>query len=472
MSLVFYDVETTGLERRFDQIVHFAAIYTDSSLNIKDSVEFRCRVMPQVIPSPKAMQVTGRCIDDLVNTSLPSHYEMVRDIRRTLQSWSPALFLGFNSLSFDEEFLRQAFYVSLYDPFLTNTQRNARADVLSLCRLTAGLEPDVLRQVVDDSGRKTLSLQSIAKSNGIALGRPHNAMADASATLGISKIVRDRAPRIWSQFLRFSRKDSVETFLNQEDAFVFSEMVENDHRTRVLMEIGSDARNKARRFCLDVCADLDVLKGMPEEGLLRISNGAKSPIVTIRTNAAPTLWALYEVDIPSLTPFEYEAEILDRARRARADGDLLDKLQRVAQSTVPEYKPSPHLEEQIYGNSFPSPFDQELMQRFHDASWKDRVALAKDFEDQKYRRLALRLIYFERPDLLTPSRRAVCRDALCKRLMVPPEANVPWRSIPAAQRNLKSLLINDLDDHEALGHLRFLDYLHERAGELAIGQRG
>ena len=140
MSFVIYDVETTGLTKRFDQIVQFAAVHTDSNLNVKDRIEIRCRLMPHVIPSPEAMHVTELRIEQLLDASLPSHYEMVTEVRRILQAWCPALFLGFNSVSFDEEFLRQAFYLCLYNPYLTNRQGNARADVLNLCRMTAPLD--------------------------------------------------------------------------------------------------------------------------------------------------------------------------------------------------------------------------------------------------------------------------------------------------------------------------------------------
>ena len=117
MSFVIYDVETTGLTKRFDQIVQFAAVLTDLDLNVKDRIEIGCRLMPHVIPSPEGdPQVTGLRIEQLLDASLPSHYEMVTEIRRNLESWSPTLFLGFNSLSFDEEFLRQAFYLCSLQP--------------------------------------------------------------------------------------------------------------------------------------------------------------------------------------------------------------------------------------------------------------------------------------------------------------------------------------------------------------------
>src|SRR5947209_5806574 len=98
MSLVFYDTETTGTDTFFDQILQFAAIRTDEALNEIDRFEIRCRVLPYVVPAPAAVRVNGVKVSQLTDSSLPSHYEMVRSIRERLLSWSPALFIGWNSI--------------------------------------------------------------------------------------------------------------------------------------------------------------------------------------------------------------------------------------------------------------------------------------------------------------------------------------------------------------------------------------
>jgi exodeoxyribonuclease I len=144
VSFVVYDVETTGFNKRFDQILQFGAIRADDDLVAIDRIELRSRLLPNVVPSPKALHITGVAFDDIISTTRPSHYQMVCEIQRTLQAWSPAMFLGFNSINFDEEFLRQAFYHGLHPIFLTNTNGNARADVLKLVRAVATLHPNVL----------------------------------------------------------------------------------------------------------------------------------------------------------------------------------------------------------------------------------------------------------------------------------------------------------------------------------------
>src|SRR5207244_927112 len=144
VSFVVYDVETTGLRKGFDQIFHFGAIKTDANLEEVGRFEIQSRLLPHIIPAPSALHLTGVCIDDLVSFQRPSHYEMVCQIHRALSGWCPSVFLGFNSIRFDEEFLRQAFYQCLHGPFLTNTNGSARADVLKLVRAVAALHPEVL----------------------------------------------------------------------------------------------------------------------------------------------------------------------------------------------------------------------------------------------------------------------------------------------------------------------------------------
>ena len=467
MSFVVYDVETTGLAKRFDQIVQFAAVHTDSALKITEEFHIRCRLMPHVIPSPEAMHVTGLRIEQLLDTSLPSHYAMVAEVRRILGSWCPTLFLGFNSLSFDEEFLRQAFYQCLYTPYLTNTQGNARADVLNLCRITAALRPKVIKPAIDENGRTVFKLKALAEANGITVPLSHDAMADVSTTLALCRIIRNDAPEIWSQFLRFSQKASVESFITEEDAFLISETIGNRHQTRIVTRIGGHSELAIRHYCLDVSADFDALRGMPEDELTSICKGNARPIVTVRTNAAPTLWALYDTTQEHLAPFNDETDILERVAKLREDRPFLERLRKAAQTAEPIYPPSPHVEEQLYDGGFPPPQDETLMQHFHQAPWEKRMGLARQLSDVRYRRLALRLIYLERPDLLTTEYLCAADDEVHKRLMAPLDATVPWRSILAAQRDIDTLLASGLEGDALANQLRYLEYLKERTDALA-----
>ncbi len=103
MAFVFYDTETTGSETFYDQILQFAAIKTDDSLNEVDRFEIRCRIQRHILPSPGALKVTGISLEQLSDPVLPSHFEMAASIHEKLTAWSPAIFVGYNSLEFDED---------------------------------------------------------------------------------------------------------------------------------------------------------------------------------------------------------------------------------------------------------------------------------------------------------------------------------------------------------------------------------
>jgi len=74
---IFYDTETTRLNRDFDQILQFAAILTNGKLNEVERLEIRCRYLPWVVPAPMALWVTGVSPAMLDDPALPSFYGMM-----------------------------------------------------------------------------------------------------------------------------------------------------------------------------------------------------------------------------------------------------------------------------------------------------------------------------------------------------------------------------------------------------------
>lgn len=94
---------------------HDAPVKTGYKLRELDRFEIRFWLLPCVVPSSGAMRVAGATVDRLTDPAKPGHYEMVRAIKAKLDEWSPAIFIGHNSGTFDEHLLRQAFgYVVRY----------------------------------------------------------------------------------------------------------------------------------------------------------------------------------------------------------------------------------------------------------------------------------------------------------------------------------------------------------------------
>ena len=142
MNIVFYDFETTGRNKWFDQIIEVGAILVDGDLNEKDRIQLRCQIKPGVVPSAAALLINKTSVSSLLKESR-SHYQMIEELRSKFLEWSPAIFVGWNSIKFDEDLLRQALFQNLRPPYLTNTHGNQRADIREYAP-NAGASPSVM----------------------------------------------------------------------------------------------------------------------------------------------------------------------------------------------------------------------------------------------------------------------------------------------------------------------------------------
>jgi exodeoxyribonuclease-1 len=404
VSFVFFDTETTGLKRGFDQILHFAAVRTDADLNEIGRFEVRSRLLPHVLPHPSALLTNGLPIPKLTDPQLESHYTMVGRIRAALLSASPAIFVGFNSIRFDEEMLRHAFFQCLYPAYLTSNHNNCRADALSLVMAADGVSPAQLKVPNDAEGRQTFRLQALAAANGIQHERAHDAMSDALATLALCRLVRERSPELWQRFVRFSNKAAVAAFVEAEEAFVFTEFFGGEAYHAPVACLGADPDMPNGRLCLNLHEDLDQLAAL-SAGELTARFGTKpSPIRRLRVNAAPTLTALYDATDGMLA--DSPVDVLEaRARRIKQDPGLISRFVAAYMAGRTPFPVSPHLEERLY-NGFPAYDDEVRAASFHQALWQDRLDIVQSFDDDRLRWFGLRLIYCEARATLPDALRA------------------------------------------------------------------
>jgi len=195
MTFAFYDLETTGLSPAFDQPLQFAAILTDNAFREIERVNLRCRIAPHIIPSPWALAVTGVRPAQLLDPALPTLFEFTQEIGALIDRWSPAIWTGFNSIRFDEEMLRQAFYQNLrLEVFATQFNGNTRFDLLTALYGVWHRQSDLLDWPVDETGRVRFKLDRIAPLNRFTAHNAHDAMG-MSRRLSISRAKLPNAPR-------------------------------------------------------------------------------------------------------------------------------------------------------------------------------------------------------------------------------------------------------------------------------------
>jgi len=428
MAFVFYDTETTGISTDYDQILQFAAIHTNEDLEELDRIELRCRLHPHVVPHPGALRVTGMTIDRLLDASLPYHYEMVRQIRAKLSEWSPAVFVGYNSMRFDEHLLRQALFRTLHSPYLTNTGGNCRADALPLVQAAAEFLPGSVAVPVGDNGKVSYKLDRLAPANGFAHANAHDALADVEATIHMARCVRERAPESWSRFLRFATKAAAASFVDEEEAFVLSEFYFNLPYHFALSAVGPNPDNPSAIVAFNLKFDPDWAAGLSDDDLRSWIASRAKPLRQVRVNAAPCLSLADEVPTAFLGGLDL-GTIQARGARLRSNQALRVRLLAALADTAVVRDEAEHVEEQIYAG-FPSSADQVLMERYHHADWPERVTIVEQLTDARLRYHGRRLIHEERPDLLHADVRQMVEAHLRDRLLMHEAPKGKWTSIP------------------------------------------
>ena len=448
MTFVFYDTETTGTETAFDQVLQFAAIKTDDDLNELDRFNVRCRLMPHIVPSPGALRVTGVTPTMLTDPSLPSHYEAIRQIRAKLIEWSPAVFIGYNSIAFDEELLRQALFQTLHPVYLTNTAGSARADVMRFVQAAAVYSPNSLTIPIIDGGRQTLRLDRLAPANGFTHKAAHEAVSDVEATIFIANLIKERAPEVWSRLLFTCRKPDVVHFAAGEELFALTEFYHGRNYTFPVAYCGSNPDYDAQVGAFDLLHDPAAYLQLGVAELIDVLNTSPKVVRTIRANAQPILMPLTSLPEKARAHFPDDDILAKRAKVVRSDATFRKRVCEAMSGRFAGRAPAAHVEQSIY-HGFPDRADQALMEKFHQADWRDRMDIAERFADVRVLEFARRLVYVEAPDAL-PSKSRSEMDVWKRKRVLTEDKTVPWNTVPKALQQVEDLLTDTSGRERAL----------------------
>ncbi len=176
-----------------------------------------------------------------------------------------------------------------------------------------------------------------------------------------------------------------------------------------------------------------------------------SPVVSFRVNSCPVFLPL-SISGPTCPGFELgKAELERRASLLKSNPALTERLSAAFLATKEPYPAGEQVEELIYG-SFYSRADDNLRERFHAVSWKERFSIAVSFEDERLQELAFRLIYNEAPQFLSDEVRKAIEEEIAKRLLTPKEAKPKWTTFESALAEADEILAVSPTDQLVLEH--------------------
>ena len=193
VNLVFYDTETTGIQKDFSQILQCGSVLTNNSLDTLAEQNIGCAPLPWVIPQPMAM-ITNKKVD-LFNSNT-SHYQMMKDLQIQWKEWSAkssSIFITYNGHAFDEELVRRQFFWNLLEPYTTNTNGNGRLDLmLMIHNIAAFFSEEISMPLFEGGPGISYKLEHLAIEHGIDAGDAHDAIADCNLMIEMCKIIKDK----------------------------------------------------------------------------------------------------------------------------------------------------------------------------------------------------------------------------------------------------------------------------------------
>ncbi len=339
---IVIDTETTGLDKRRDQILQVAALRLDASLaesgDEDDTFEARCDLGPGIVPAPGAL-LTTRVWPDQLEGQGRSVHRLLDDLAATLERWrwpgaveengddngegGPLMLLGHNVIGFDEEVLRHQFWKSLHDPYTIQAAGTLRADTLVIARALHVIRPSALHvpDVVSEDGtaRPSFRLGDLATANSITLGDDaHDALADVRATAALGRLIAERAPEFWTHMLGLADKRkvlSLAAFHTDASPANASASGAVDPEPQLFIRPGKTGlecfavlpiaplwSKPWLMLALDLSIDPGDYLDLDLAGLSQLASRDRSPFVIIRSHKQPILWPLaraFAEDSPS-----------------------------------------------------------------------------------------------------------------------------------------------------------------------------
>jgi len=205
-SFLFYDLETYGTDPRTSRVAQFAAIRTDAELNeIDEPISVFVKPADDLLPSPIATLITGIAPQAALRDGMTeaAAFALIFDEMSRPETCS----VGYNSLRFDDEFVRYGLFRNFYDAYEREWRGgNSRWDLLDVMRLAHALRPDGLVWPKREDGATSFKLEHLAEANGVRIGDAHEALSDVRALIGLARKFKAAQPKLWDYALKLRDK--------------------------------------------------------------------------------------------------------------------------------------------------------------------------------------------------------------------------------------------------------------------------
>jgi len=333
-SFFFYDLETSGVSPFNSRIMQFAGRRTTLDLEpLGEPVNILIKQTEDALPDPDAVLITG-ITPQAANADGVTEAEFLRQFTEEIAT-PGTIFLGFNTVRFDDEFMRCLHYRNFYDPYEWQWKDDrSRWDLLDVVRMTRALRPDGIQWPFDINGKPSNRLELLTGLNKLDHAHAHDALSDVEATIEVARLIRNKHTKLFDYLLSIRDKRKVTDLVEGGQPFVYTsgKYPGEFEKTTVVYAICNNPK-KQGSLVFDLRYDPLQYKDMTAEELAekwrwkKDSDEPRLPVKSLQYNRCPAVAPLGVLDEASRQRLKLDMGVIKKNLAAlKSMTDLEERL--------------------------------------------------------------------------------------------------------------------------------------------------
>lgn len=379
--------------------MQFAGQRTDLCMKpIGEPVNMLIKLTDDTLPEPDAIMITG-ITPQQTKADGYTEAEFLKVFWEEVAT-PDTIFVGFNSVRFDDEFMRFLQYRNFYDAYAWQWQDGrGRWDILDVVRMTRALRPDGIEWPFDSEGRPANRLESLTKVNKLDHQNAHDALSDVLATIAVARLIYNKQQKLFEYLLSMRSKQKVAELVESNEPFVYSsgKYSSEFEKTTVAVRV-TDSPGKQGSLVYDLRFDPDEYTNKTPEELVELWRWKKDrteprlPVKTLQYNRCPAVAPMGVLDDSSRERLKIDLDTIQtNLKKLRAAKDFGDKLKKAVelmnqQRQTELIASEVAVDEQLY-DGFIDKADQIVMSAVRAAEPNDLNSFADKLKDQRLKAL-------------------------------------------------------------------------------------
>jgi exodeoxyribonuclease-1 len=398
MTFYFYDLETSGFSPRAARVMQFAGQRTDMDLKPLDEPDnILIKMTSDILPDPDAVLVHGITPQQTISEGM-NEAEFVKYL--TTQVFIPdTIAVGYNSIRFDDEFMRFSFWRNFTDAYEWQWKdARSRWDLLDVVRMMRALRPEGIKWPFAPDGKPSNRLEYLTSVNKLDHANAHDALSDVHATIAIARLIQNKQPKLFDYLLRLRDKKRIAALVTKGQPIIYTSgryPAEYEKTTVAVMVAAHPERGAALVY--DLRIDPDEFTKLPPAELAKLwgdrdKDAAYFPLKLLAYNKCPAIAPLAVLDAKSAARLKINSKIIDaNFAKLQKSEDFGDKLIAALEINQPRSQTEAlvdlqKVDEQLY-DGFVNDNDKTKMRVVRAANTDGLADLQLDFADERLKLL-------------------------------------------------------------------------------------